>query len=92
MPQGTDGEQDQPYHPSKGNHHNPVRPRALQAEQVREAYRSYPPEYKDGPEDPGDPLLRGYKARPPGVTQPPDLIQPFCIELFVALRVWLESM
>ena len=56
MPQGTDGEQDQPYHPSKGNHHNPVRPRALQAEQVREAYRSYPPNIRTDQRIPGTPF------------------------------------
>src|SRR5215218_8098494 len=37
---------------------------------------------QDGPQDPGDPLLRGDQARPPSVTQPPDLVQPFCVELF----------
>jgi hypothetical protein len=48
MPQGTDGEQDQPYNRSKGQHHKPVRPRALHTEQVREAPGRYTPEYKDG--------------------------------------------
>src|SRR5215217_7205243 len=90
VPQGTDGEQNQPDHRSKGNHHKPVRPRALQAEQVREANRSYPSEDQDGPEDPGDSLLRGYQARPPSVAQPPDLVQPFRVELFFGLSVWLE--
>src|SRR3954466_6631841 len=41
--QGTHGEQNQPYHRSKGNNHQPVRPRARKAEQVREANRRDPP-------------------------------------------------
>src|SRR5215212_4560958 len=90
VPQGTDGEQNQPDHRSKGNNHKPVRPRALQAEQIREAHRSHPPEDQDGPQDPGDPLLRGDQARPPSVTQPPDLVQPFCVELFFGFSMWLE--
>src|SRR5215212_11888324 len=92
VPQGTDGEQDQPYHRSKGNHHQTVRPRALQAEQVREAYRCYPPEDQHGPQDPGDTLLRGDKARPPGVAQPSDLVAAFGVELFFGPRVRLEPL
>src|SRR5215211_7803901 len=90
VPQGTDGEQNQPYNRCQGNHHQPVRPRALQAEQVREAHRRYPTEDQHGPEDPGDTLLRGDQARPPGVAQPPDLVEAFRVELFFGLRVWLE--
>src|SRR5215212_546967 len=90
VPQGTDGEQNQPYHRSKGNHHKPMSPRALQPEQVREAHRSYTPEDQHRPEDPGDPLLRGDKARPPSVAKPPDLVQPFRVELFIGPRARLE--
>ena len=91
MSQGTHGEQHQPYHPRKGQHHQPVRPRARKAEQVREANRRYRPEYQDGPEDPGDSLLGGDQARPPGVGQPPDLVEALRVELFFGLGVWLEA-
>ena len=53
--QGADGEQNQPYHRSEGQHHQPVRPRARKAEQIREANRRYRPEDQDGPEDRGIP-------------------------------------
>src|SRR5215203_4746596 len=90
MAQGTDGEQHKPYNRGQGHHHQPVRPGALQAEQVGEANRRYPSEYKDGPEDSGYALLRGDQARPPGIGQPPHLAQSFSVELFLSLRVWLE--
>src|SRR5215213_2554851 len=57
VPQGTDGEQNEPYHRRQGYHHKPVSPRALQPEQVREAHRRYPPEDQHGPQDPGHALL-----------------------------------
>src|SRR5829696_3599373 len=90
VPQGTDGEQNQPYHRRQRHHHQPVSPRALQTEQVREAHRSHPPEDQHGPQYPGDPLLRGDQARPPGVTQPPDLVEAFRVELFFGFSMWLE--
>src|SRR5919112_827873 len=62
MLQGADGEQHQPDHRCERHHHQPVRPRVLEAEEVGEAYSRYPPEDQDGPEDPGDALLRRDRA------------------------------
>ena len=92
MLHGTDGEQNQLYHRSQGHHHEPVRPCALQPKQVREAHRSYPPKDQHRPQDPRDPLLRGDQARPPGVAQSPYLVEPFRVELFFGLSLWLEPM
>ena len=87
MLQGADGEQYKPYHRSQGHHHQPVRPRALHAEQVGEAYRRYTPEDQHGPEDPGDALLRCDQAQPPCGVKFLDLVEPFGVELLVGLRV-----
>src|SRR5215212_5847184 len=65
VPQCADGEQNQPYNRSQGHYHKPVGPRALQTEEVGEAYRRYSPEYQNGPEDSGDALLRGDQPHPP---------------------------
>jgi hypothetical protein len=51
MLHGADGEQHKPDHRRQGKHHQPVRPRVLQAEEVGEAYRRYTPEDQNGPED-----------------------------------------
>jgi hypothetical protein len=41
---GADGEQNKPYNRRQGPHHQPVRPRVLQAEEVGEAHCNNPPE------------------------------------------------
>src|SRR5215213_10095170 len=55
MLQGAYGEQNQPYHPSQGHHHQPVCPRVLQTEEVGEAYGCYPPKIRTDHRTPGMP-------------------------------------
>src|SRR5215212_1473567 len=87
---GSYGKQHQSYHRCQGYYHQPVSPCVLQSEQVGEAYRRYPTEDQDGPEDPGDPFFSCYQAHPPCVSQYLDLLQAFCVELLLCLGVWLE--
>jgi hypothetical protein len=89
---GTDGEQNKPYNRRQGPHHQPVRPRVLQAEKVGEAYGCYPPEDQNGPEDSGDALFGCDQTHPPSVGQSLDLVESFRVELFLALRAWLEPL
>src|ERR687894_2069431 len=90
MLQGTYGEQNQSDHRSQGHYHQPVRPSALQTEEVGEAYGCYPPEDQNGPQHTGDALLGCHQAHPPCVGQSLDLVQAFCVELLVGLGAWLE--
>src|SRR5215216_1797686 len=90
MLQGPYREQYQPDHRCQGHYHQPVSPRALQAEEVGEAYRRYPPEYQNGPLHSWDALLCGDQTHPPCVCKPLDLVQAFCVELLFGLGVWLE--
>src|SRR5215212_409911 len=90
MLQSPYGEQYQPDHRRQGHHHKPMRPRVLHAEEVGEANSCYPPEDQNGPQDSGDTLLRCDQTHPPCVGQSLDLVQSFCVELLVCLRVWLE--
>src|SRR5215210_4327193 len=83
MLQGADREKHQPDNRRKRHHHQPVRPRVLQAEEVGEGYRCYPTEDQDGPEDSGDALLGCDQAHSSGVGQSLDLVQPFRVELLV---------
>src|SRR5687768_16774758 len=84
------GEKHQPYHRRQGHHHQPVRPRVLQTEEVGEAYGCYTPEDQNGPEDCGDALLCCDQTHSPCVGQSLDLVQSFCVELLVGRRVWLD--
>src|SRR5215203_7127973 len=90
MLHGPDSEQYQPDDRCQGHHHQPVRPRVLQAEEVGEAYHRYTPEDQDGPQDSGDALLGCYQTHPPCVGQSLDLVESFCVELLLGLRAWLE--
>src|SRR5215218_10129805 len=71
--------------PPPGSTPQPVRPGALQAEEVGEADRRDPPEYQDGPEDPGNALFRRDKSCPPGISKALDLVESFRVELFFDL-------
>src|SRR5918993_4807039 len=90
MLHGPYGEQHQPYHRRQGQYHQPVRPRVRQAEEVGEAYRRYPPEDQNGPEDSWDALLGCYQTHSPCVGQSLDLVEAFCVELLIGRRLWLE--
>src|SRR5829696_6789735 len=90
MLHGPNSEQYQPDDRCQGHHHQPVCPRVLQAEEVGEAYHRYTPEDQDGPQDSGDALLGCDQTHPPCVGQPLDLVETFCVELLLGLRVWLE--
>jgi hypothetical protein len=50
-----------------GHHHQPVRPRVLQPEQVREAHRSHPRAHQGNSEDGRYALVGGDQAHPPRV-------------------------
>src|SRR5215211_6899473 len=67
-----------------------MRPRALQTEEIGETYRRCPPKYQNSPKHCGDDLLGCYQARPPSVRQSLYLVQPFCVELLVGRRAWLN--
>src|SRR5918992_2014870 len=67
-------------------------PCVLQTEEVGEAYRRYPTEYQDGPQDPWDALLGRDQAHPPGIGEGIDLVEPFRVKLFLGLRAWLEPL
>src|SRR5918999_6425883 len=90
MLHGAYGEQHKPDHRRQGHHHQPVRPRVLQAEEVGEAYGCYPSEDQNGPEDPGDAFFGCNQTHSPCVSQSLDLVQSFCVELLVCGGVWLE--
>src|ERR671917_1853564 len=90
MLQGTYGEQNQSDHRSQGHYHQPVRPRALQTEEVGEAYGCYTPEDQNGPKDCWDALLRCDQTHPPCVGQSLDLVEAFRVELLVCGGAWLE--
>src|SRR5829696_7923264 len=87
---GADGDKDQPDNRCQGQHHQPVRPRVLQAEEVGKAHCRYPAEDQNGPEYSGDALLGGDQAHSPGVGQSLDLVEPFRVELLVGLKVRLD--
>src|SRR5215203_2616790 len=89
---GADGEKDQPDNRCQGQHHQPVRPRVLQAEEVGKAHCRYPAEDQNGPENSGNTFLRRNQTQPPCISQGIDLVEPFRVELFFALRAWLEPL
>src|SRR5215211_5866565 len=90
MLHGPYGEQHQPDHRCQGHYHQPVSPSVLQTKQVGEAYRCYPSEDQDGPQHSWDALLCCHKAHPSCVGQSLDLVQSFCVELFIGRCAWLE--
>jgi hypothetical protein len=67
-----------------------MRPRALQTEEIGEAYRRCSPKYQNSPKDPGDDLLGCDQAHPSCVRQSLYLVKAFCVELLVGRRAWLD--